>query len=855
MKLKDFAKNWDTSSDVIIETLKSLKLKAKDENQELNAVVLSILKSEFPKLRNSMEDRVSKRRKMQKLEELREERESEEKKMFEKAKKKTTKTKGKTKGVKIITKIEEVEQIKGKKTKKDAKEPKAKEVAPAKKEEKAKKEKQVKPAELKPVRRIIKKGVRLDLTEDIDKKKALKKKVGSESVAEKTKQKKADKKDVTEKTSGKPKPRIMDSPLITLKPLLRKKKKGKQEDKKTGEPDETFAGKGHGQSHRMDPSQKFFDDIKQRIDAGEDLPELELQVPISVKDFSIKVQQKPSMILKQLMKRGVFATINQTLDGEILKSLALDFGFNLTKTKTQEEQLIDLHRQEDDDPKLLKARAPVITFMGHVDHGKTTLIDKIRLSKVADKEHGGITQHTSAYSVKIPKGRITFLDTPGHEAFTAMRARGAHITDIVVLVIAADEGIMPQTREAIDHARAAGVPIVVALNKIDRKNADPDRVKKQLQEVDLAPEDWGGKTIVAGVSAITGEGVDELLELILLESEMLELKANADKLASGIVVEAHLSPGKGSVSTLIVQSGTLKDGDFIVVGPYYGKIRAMFDDYGDQIKEAGPSMPVEIMGLSNVPDAGEMFYAVSDEKQARDISFRRQEQIKNKKLQESQKVTLEDLYSQLQEGTVKELSVIIKSDVQGSLEALKDSLEKIPSDKVKIKFVHLGVGDVNASDVILAVASKAIIIAFHVGIEARAKKELEKTFVDVRQYRIIYDAVNDIKNALEGLLEAKTLKKFQSRIEIREVFKLSKQGIVAGCYVTKGKVLRKAKVDVIRNGDIVHSGTISSLKRFKDDVREVNEGTECGITLDNYDKIQAGDILEAYEIEKVAQTL
>ncbi|OGX19607.1 MAG: translation initiation factor IF-2 [Omnitrophica WOR_2 bacterium GWC2_45_7] len=436
-----------------------------------------------------------------------------------------------------------------------------------------------------------------------------------------------------------------------------------------------------------------------------------------------------------------------------------------------------------------------------------------------------------------------------------MRARGAHITDLVVLVVAADEGVMQQTEEAIDHARAAGVPILVALNKIDRRNADIDRVKKELSERDLMPEDWGGKTVVAPVSAVTGEGVDSLLEMILLEAELLELKTNYEKSASGIVVEAHLSGGKGAVTTLIVQSGTLREGDILVVGPHLGKVKAMFDDHKRAVKEAGPSMPVEILGLSHVPEAGEAFYVVADEKQAKEITSKREEDLKNKKLHSYQKISLEDLYSQIQQGVVKELSVIIKADVQGSLEALKDSLEKIPSDKVKLKFIHLGVGDINASDVVLAVASKAIIIGFHVGVDPRAKQELEKKPVDVRHYRIIYDAVNDIKNALEGMLEAKTRKKFLSRIEIREVFKLSKHGIVAGCFVVKGKVNRKVHVDVLRNDAVVYSGVISSLKRFKDDVRDVAEGMECGISVEGFDKYQVGDIIEAYEIESIAQKL
>ena len=583
--------------------------------------------------------------------------------------------------------------------------------------------------------------------------------------------------------------------------------------------------------------------------------DLEIDIPISVKDLAVRMQQKPSVVLKKLMEKGILATINQGLSEETVKDLAQGFGFTFTKFKSQEEHFLEKHAAEKEDPKLLKPRSPVVTFMGHVDHGKTSLLDKIRKTKVADKEHGGITQHIGAYLVAVPKGKIAFLDTPGHEAFTSMRARGAHITDLVVLVVAADEGIMPQTDEAIDHARAANVPIIVALNKIDKRGIDIDRVKKQLAERDLNPEDWGGKTIVVGVSALTGEGIDQLLEMILLEAELLELKANPDRKASGIVVEAKLSQGRGSIATVIVQNGTLRDGDTIIVGPHYGRIKAMLDDHERPIKEAGPAMPAEILGLSGVPEAGEKFYAIDDEKIGREIVTRRQDQIKAQKLQPTQKITLEDLYAQIKEGKLKELNIILKADVQGSLEALNDSLAKIPSDQIQLKTIHKGVGEINTSDIILAEASNAIVIGFNIDVGPRAKEEIEKRQVDVRTYRIIYDAINDIKNALQGLLEPKLKKKFLGRVEIRQVFKLSRSGIVAGCFVSKGKVSRKASIDIVRNGDVVFTGSISSLKRFKDDVREVAEGFECGITIQGFDAIESGDIVEAFEFEKIARTL
>ncbi len=651
-------------------------------------------------------------------------------------------------------------------------------------------------------------------------------------------------------TPVKPKPliTISDEPFVSVKPLAKKKRMipgGRDHRDHHAGPKSAAAGEKSVAAPAPWEAEA----------ADRPLQDIEIKLPISVKDLAVKFQQKPSAILTVLMKMGAMANINQYLDEEVVKRLAQQFGFNLLKVKTQEEQLVELHDIAKDDPTLLRSRPPVVTFMGHVDHGKTSLLDRIRKSQVADSEHGGITQHIGAYSVKIAKGRITFLDTPGHEAFTAMRARGAHITDIVVLVVAADEGIMPQTEEAIDHARAAKVPIVVAINKIDKKNANLDRVKKQLQDRDLAPEDWGGKTICMGVSATTGEGVDQLLEMILLEAELLELKANFEKRASGIVVEAHMSQGKGAMATLIVQNGILKEGNILVCGPYYGKIKALFDDYERPIEAAGPSTPVEILGLPSVPDAGELFYVVEDERRAREIAYKRREQIQEQKLQRTSKITLEDLYSKIQQGTIKELNVIIKGDVQGSVEALIDSLKKIPSDQVQLNMIHIGVGDINASDVILASASEAIILGFHVEIDVRAKEELEKTPVDVRSYRIIYDAVNDVRNALEGLLEPKTRKKFIARVEIRNVFKLSKSGIVAGCYVQKGKVIRKSNVDLVRNGETIFSGTIASLKRFKDDVKEVSEEMECGISLNNYTAYEVGDILEVYEVEKIARKL
>jgi len=634
-----------------------------------------------------------------------------------------------------------------------------------------------------------------------------------------------------------------DEPFVTVKPLAKKRKRSFED----------AAGTWRSRDHK--PSASIAGAVVPEEQPAGPLLDIELPIPISVKDFAVRVNQKMNAVLKKLLNMGVFANINQNLGEELVGKLANSFGFNVIKSKTQEEVLIDVHQQQKDDPASLKPRAPVVTFMGHVDHGKTSLLDRIRSAKVADSEHGGITQHIGAYSVKSSNGNITFLDTPGHEAFTAMRARGAHVTDVVVLVVAADDGVMPQTQEAIAHARAANVPIVVALNKIDKKAADPDRVKKQLAELDLMSEDWGGKVGVVGVSALTGQGIDALLERILLEAEILELRANPDKKALGIVIEAHMSKGKGAIASLIVQSGTLREGDAVVIGPLHGKVKALFDDYGRPVKEAGPSMPVEILGLSEVAAAGEIFYAVEDEKKAKEIAENRQEKLKNEKLSGTAKVSLEELYSQIQQGEIKELRVVIKADVQGSLEALKESLAKIPSDEVKLRFIHMAVGDVNASDVVLANASNAIIIAFHVGIDTKARQELENNPVDVREYRIIYDAVEDLRKALEGLLSPKLKRHFVGRAEVRNVFKLSRSGIVAGCYIQKGKVRNKIQAEVLRNGDIVHTGHISTLKRFKDDVKEVMEGFECGITVSHFDTIAVGDIIETYDIESIARRL
>ncbi len=584
------------------------------------------------------------------------------------------------------------------------------------------------------------------------------------------------------------------------------------------------------------------------------LKELELNFPVVLKDLAVKLQEKPSNLIKALMGMGMMVGINQVLEENTANAVCEKYGFKIKKALDQEESALEIH-QKADKPRELKPRSPIVTLMGHVDHGKTSLLDAIRKSKVAESEHGGITQHIGAYRVFLPKGEITFLDTPGHEAFTAMRARGASITDIVVLVVAADDGVMPQTQEAIDHARAAEVSIIVAINKIDKPQANIERVKKQLSQLDLTPEDWGGKTITVPVSAKSGEGIDNLLEMILLESQMLELKGNVNRLAHGVVIEAKISKGRGPVSTLLVQNGTLHLDDNIIIGPYYGKIRAMFDDHGSSVSEAGVSVAVEVLGIGGVPLAGEQFFAIEDEKTAKDIALRRQEKEKQDKAKTVKRISLEDLHTQIKEGKLKELKIIIKSDVQGSLEAISQTLDKLNISEIKLHIIHGGVGNINTSDVILAVASDALVLGFNVVVDERAKELIGKEGVDAKIYNIIYELANDIKLAIEGMLEPKLKKIFLGRVEIRKVFKLSRSGTVSGCFVSKGRINRNSLVDLLRNGEPLFEGKLSSLKRFKDDVREVAEGFECGITISGFDDVKEGDIIEAYEIEKIARKL
>ncbi|QNB45724.1 translation initiation factor IF-2 [Thermanaerosceptrum fracticalcis] len=577
-----------------------------------------------------------------------------------------------------------------------------------------------------------------------------------------------------------------------------------------------------------------------------------LDGPITVQEFAHLLNKKAADVIKKLLNLGVLATINQELDVETLILLGAEFGTTVEVKASKEEILF---AEEPDKPEELEERPPVVTIMGHVDHGKTSLLDVIRHTNVTASEAGGITQHIGAYQVEINGRKITFLDTPGHEAFTAMRARGAQVTDIAVLVVAADDGVMPQTVEAINHAQAANVPIIVAINKIDKEDANPERVKQELTEYGLVPEEWGGETICVNVSAHTKVGLENLLEMILLVAEVRELKANPNRKAKGTVVEAKLDKGRGPVATVLVQNGTLEVGDFIIAGTTQGRIRAMQDDKGRRLKKAPPSTPVEIIGLSEVPQAGDIFLAVDDERLAKQITSERSALKREEAIQSRGRVSLDDLFARIQQGEVRELNIIIKADVQGSIEAIKQSLEKLSNNEVRVNIIHQGVGGITETDVMLASASNAIIIGFNVRPDANARKTAESQQIDIRLYRVIYNAIEDVKAAMSGLLKPEIREVVLGRAEVRATFRVPKVGVIAGCYVTEGKIARNAQVRVIRNGIVVHEGEIDSLKRFKDDAKEVNAGYECGIGLARFNDIHEGDQLEAFTFEEIKREL
>lgn len=574
---------------------------------------------------------------------------------------------------------------------------------------------------------------------------------------------------------------------------------------------------------------------------------------VTVGELAGRLNVPVSDILSRLLDLGIISNINQQLDQDTLEILAEEYGFKFQlKADPEEEELLSI-TEENDRTRKIDSRPPVVTVLGHVDHGKTSLLDAIRETNTTAKEAGGITQHIGAYTAEINGKKVVFLDTPGHEAFTAMRARGAQVTDIAVLVVAADDGVMPQTIEAINHARAAGVPIIVAINKIDKPNANIERVKQQLSEAGLIPEEWGGDTICVPVSAIKKEGLQDLLEMILLVAEMAELKASFSSLAKGTVIEAKLDKGRGPVATMLIQDGVLKVGDPLICGNIFGKVRAMIDDSGKRVKKAYPSTPVEVLGLTDVPQAGDTFQVVKDEKLARQICAKRGEKLRKASLRKVQRISLDELFKKIQESEI-ELNIILKTDVQGSAEALQEVIQRIESDKVKIKVVHKGVGAIVESDVMLASASNAIIIGFNVRPEPNARKLAEKEKVDLRVYRVIYDVIDDLKAAITGMLKPEYREEILGQAEVRQLFKISKVGTVAGCYVQDGRITRNANIRVIRDGKVIFEGKIESLKRFKEDVREVATGFECGILLENFNDLKEGDIIEAFLMKEVIPT-
>ena len=573
---------------------------------------------------------------------------------------------------------------------------------------------------------------------------------------------------------------------------------------------------------------------------------------INVGELAKRMGIKSGELVKKMIALGLMVTLNQSIDYDSAALVAAEFGYEVEKVYFEEEQILKLHA---DRPEELLARPPVVTIMGHVDHGKTSLLDVIRKTNVTAGEAGGITQHIGAYHVHLDKGEIVFLDTPGHEAFTAMRARGAQVTDIVILVVAADDGMMQQTKEAIDHARAAGVPIIAAINKIDKPNANPDRVKRQLADYGLVPEDWGGETIFAEVSAKTGQGTDSLLELILLQAEVLELKANPNKLAVGRIIEARLDKGRGPIATVLIQGGILKTGDPFICGIHFGKVRALYNDWGEKLEQAPPSIPVEVHGFSGVPLAGDEFVVCEDEKTAKQIGLFRLQKKRESELSKTSKVTLEKLYEQIQEGQVKELNIILKGDVQGSVEAISETLYKLSTPVIKVNVIHSSTGAITETDILLASASEAIVIGFNVRPNHKVQELAEQEQVDVRFYDVIYQVVSDVKDAMVGMLEPIHKEVVLGHAEIREIFHVPKMGAIAGSFVADGKIERNAKARLLRDQVVIYDGRVASLRRIKEDVKEVNSGYECGIRLEDYNDLKTGDIIESYMLEDVKPEL
>lgn len=641
----------------------------------------------------------------------------------------------------------------------------------------------------------------------------------------------------------------MGASMVEQQKSQRNKVKDKERDNKKKEyRDEAFEGKGKKGRKQKQVAEVKKPQPKQEEKKEEKIKQIVIPEVLTIKELADKMKVVPSVIVKKLFLQGKVVTVNQEIDFDTAEEIAMEFDVLCEKEEVV-DVIEELLKEDEEDESLMVKRPPVVCVMGHVDHGKTSLLDAIRHTNVTDREAGGITQHIGAYVVEINGEKITFLDTPGHEAFTAMRMRGASSTDIAILVVAADDGVMPQTIEAINHAKAAGVEIIVAINKIDKPGANVERVKQELTEYELIPEDWGGSTVFVPVSAHTKEGIPELLEMILLTAEVMELKANPNRAARGLVIEAELDKGKGSVATVLVQKGTLHVGDAIAAGSAHGRVRAMMDDKGRRVKEAGPSQPVEILGLNDVPNAGEVFVGCDSEKEARNFAETFIAQNKVKLLDETKsRMSLDDLFNQIQEGNLKELNIVVKADVQGSVEALKQSLLKLSNDEVVIKVIHGGVGAINESDVILASASNAIIIGFNVRPDALAKEIADREGVDLRLYRVIYNAIEDVEAAMKGMLDPVFEEKVLGHAEVRQTFKASGVGTIAGAYVQDGIFERNCSVRLIRDGVVVFDGPLASLRRFKDDVKEVRAGYECGFVFENYNDIKEGDQVEAYKM-------
>ena len=646
-------------------------------------------------------------------------------------------------------------------------------------------------------------------------------------------------------------PSIPAPAIAEQKPSRNKPKDAhkKKEDHRTEEHDARLQNGKQGKNNNAQPKMVKPQPKKEVVE--EQIKQITIPEVLTIQELADAMKIQPSVIVKKLFMQGKIVTVNQEIDYETAEEIALEFDVLCEKEEVV-DVIEELLKEDEEDEKKMKKRPPVVCVMGHVDHGKTSLLDKIRDTHVIAGEAGGITQHIGASVVEINGEKITFLDTPGHEAFTAMRMRGANSTDIAILVVAADDGVMPQTVEAINHAKAAGIEIVVAINKIDKPSANIDRVKQELTEYELIPEDWGGSTICVPVSAHTGEGIKELLEMVLLTAEVMELKANPNRRARGLVIEAELDKGKGPVATVLVQKGTLRVGDPIAAGSAYGKVRAMMDDQGRRVKEAGPSMPVEILGLNDVPNAGEVFVGCKNDKDARSFAETFISQNKIKKLEETKsKMSLDDLFNQIQEGNLKELGIVVKADVQGSVEAIKQSLVKLSNEEVVVKIIHGGVGAINESDVTLAAASNAIIIGFNVRPDATAKETAEREGVDVRLYRVIYNAIEDVESAMKGMLEPVFEEKVLGHAEVRQTFKASGVGTIAGSYVLDGTFERDCQARIVRDGVVIYDGKLASLKRFKDDVKEVKAGYECGFVFERFNDVKEGDQVEAFKMVEV----